>query len=114
MNEWAWGWLHTSTLDTLSVPFVAVLTVAGVVTAVLFGLALAAYLRRGTRSYLLIVGAFAALLARSVVAGLSLSGLLAPGTHHLLEHGLDVAMVALVVAAVYYARTVTREVDYDT
>jgi membrane glycosyltransferase len=77
----------------------------------LLGLALAAYVRRGSRSYLLVVGAFVALLARSVVAGLTMTGVLPASGHHLLEHGLDVVLVALVVAAVYHARTVTREVD---
>lgn len=103
----------TAATGSGSLPLVGLLTVGGLVTAVLFGLALAAYLRRGTRSYLLVVGAVAALLGRSVVAGLSLSGSLAPATHHTLEHGLDVVMVALVVGAVYYARTVSREVEYE-
>jgi hypothetical protein len=35
-----------------------------------------------------------------MVGGLSAS------THHTAEHGLDVVMVALVVAAVWYARSV--------
>jgi hypothetical protein len=36
-------------------------------------------------------------------------GMLSPTTHHLFEHGMDVLLVALVVAAVYYARTVSYE-----
>jgi hypothetical protein len=44
------------------------------------------------------------------VVGISALGMLSPTNHHLFEHGLDVVLVALVVAAVYYARTVRREV----
>jgi len=88
-----------------------VVSVAGLGTSILLGLAIAAFVRRRSRPYLLIVAAFAALLGRSAVVGFSLVGVLTPTQHHLLEHGLDVAMVALVVAAVYYARTVQREVS---
>jgi hypothetical protein len=42
---------------------------------------------------------------------LSLTGTLAEGSHHLLEHGLDAVMAALVVAAVYDARRVRRTAD---
>ncbi|WP_225335259.1 DUF7471 family protein [Halomicrobium urmianum] len=89
-----------------SLAMVGVITLAGLGAAVLLGLALAAFVRRRSQPYVLIVGAIAALLGRSAVAGLSLAGLLRPGPHHFLEHGLDVVMVALIVAAVYYARTV--------
>lgn len=100
--------LHPAGLD---VPLVIVLTGAGLGAAVLLGLALAAYLQRQSRPYLLIVLALGALLARSVVAGLSLLDLLAGTQHHLLEHGLDVAMGAFVIGAVYYARTVDRRLE---
>jgi hypothetical protein len=80
-------------------------------TALLLGVAFAAFVQRRSRPYLLLVAAFAALLGRSVVAGVSMAGLLPQPTHHLLEHGIDVVLVALVVAAVYYARTVSQEVS---
>lgn len=102
--------LHTETVGPDSLWFVAVLGIAGLGAAALLGLALAAYLRRQSRSYFLIAAALVALLARSVVAGLNVAGVVSLETHHLLEHGLDIVMVALVVAAVYYARTVRREV----
>jgi len=101
----------TGTLPPLVV-VVAVLAAVG--TAGVLGVALAAYVRRRERSYLLVVGAVAALLGRSLVtvyaygfAGLSSGG------HHLIEHGFDVVLVALVIAAVYYARSVApaREVE---
>ncbi|UPV76542.1 hypothetical protein M0R89_18595 (plasmid) [Halorussus limi] len=91
--------------------FVALLALAGLGSAVVLGLALAALLRRRSRSYLLVTLALATLLARTGVAALSLTGALAAGSHHLLEHGLDAAMAALVVAAVYDARRVRRTAD---
>jgi hypothetical protein len=91
--------------------FVALLALAGVGSALLVGLALAALLRRRSRSYLLVTLALGTLLARTGVAVLSLTGTLAEGSHHLLEHGLDAVMAALVVAAVYDARRVRRTAD---
>lgn len=88
---------------------VAVVAVATLGSAVLTGLALAAFVRRRSRSFLLVALAVATLLTRSAVGALSLAGGLSLGTHHLLEHGLDAVMAALVVAAVYYARSVRRE-----
>lgn len=38
----------------------------------------------------------------------SMAGTLGDSAHHLLEHGLDVTMASLVVAAVYYARSIER------
>ncbi|WP_231737065.1 hypothetical protein [Halobacterium sp. CBA1126] len=53
--------------------------------------------------------ALGTLLARSVVAGASMGGLLAADVHHVLEHGLDVVMAGLVIAAVWYARSVADD-----
>lgn len=92
----------------LDVPLVVALAVAGVASAVLTGAALAAFLRRRSGPYLLVALALGALLARTAVAGASVGGVLAADVHHALEHGLDVAMAALVVAAVWYARSVSR------
>lgn len=94
-------------------PLVVVLALAGAASLVVAGLASVAFARRRTRSYLLVAGALAALAARTGVAGLSLGGLLGTDLHHLLEHGLDVAMAGLVIGAVYYARTVERELDRE-
>jgi hypothetical protein len=100
--SWA---LHTAAPDP---SLVVVLVLAGLGTALLLGLGLAALLRRRSRSYLLVALALATLFARSVVAGLSLAAWLPAGTHHLVEHALDVVMAGLVIAAVYYARSVER------
>jgi hypothetical protein len=101
--------LH-AVVGVTSLGLLAVVSLAALGTAVLLGLAFAAFVRRRSRPYLLLVAAFAALLGRSAVVGVSALGLLSPTNHHLFEHGLDVVLVALVVAAVYYARTVRREV----
>jgi heme A synthase len=106
-----WSVLHADYVGPESLPLLGVVAGAGIGGAVLLGLALAAFVRRRSRPYLLIVAAILALFGRSVVAGLTVGNVLSPATHHVLEHGLDVLLVALVVAAVYYARTVTTEVD---
>jgi hypothetical protein len=101
--------LH-AVLALSSTTLLVLVTIAAMGTALLLGLAFAAFIQRRSRPYLLIVAAFAALFTRSVIAGVSILGMLSPSTHHLLEHGVDVILVALVVAAVYYARTVSQEV----
>ena len=95
--------------DIGSVTLLILVTIAAMGTALLLGVAFAALVRRQSRPYLLLVAAFTALLGRSVVAGFSMFGMLSPTTYHLFEHGMDVLLVALVVAAVYYARTVSYE-----
>lgn len=88
------------------VPLAILLVLAGSGAAVLLGLGLAAVARRQSRSYLLVALALATLFSRSVVAALALTDVFGSRLHHLVEHGLDVAMVALVIGAVYYARTI--------
>ena len=95
--------------DIGSATLLILVTIAAMGTALLLGVAFAALVRRQSRPYLLLVAAFTALLGRSVVAGFSMFGMLSLTTHHLFEHGMDVLLVALVVAAVYYARTVSYE-----
>jgi len=92
-----------------SLPLATVLVFAGIASAGLLGLALAAYLRRRSGSYLLILLALGALLARSLVGLGTMLGPISQPQHHLLEHALDVGMAALVIAAVYHARTVTPD-----
>ncbi|TSD08529.1 hypothetical protein DP107_19515 [Haloglomus irregulare] len=95
--------------DIGSATLLILVTIAAMGTALLLGVAFAALVRRRSRPYLLLVAAFTALFARSVVAGFSMFGMLSPTTHHFFEHGMDVLLIALVVAAVYYARTVSHE-----
>lgn len=82
-----------------------ILAVAGIASALLLGLALATFARRRTRPYLFVALAIASLVARTLVGGGGATAVLAPDLHHLIEHGLDVAMAALVIGAVLYART---------
>jgi hypothetical protein len=104
--------LHTvAEAGVTSVGLLVIVAVATLGAAALLGLAFAAFVQRRSRPYLLIVAAFGALLGRSAVAGVSMLGALSPTNHHLFEHGLDVVLVALVVAAVYYARSVDQGVS---
>ena len=96
--------LHT-TAPVDSLGLTVVLLVAGLGAAGILGVAIAALLRRRSTPYLLVALAIATILARTLVAGAALQGAFAPTDHHLLEHGLDVVMVALVVAAVWTARS---------
>lgn len=88
------------------------MTLAGIGTAVLLGLALAAFVRKQSRPFLLIVVALVALLARSIVAALAMTGSVSSGSHHTAEHVLDVVLVGLVIGAVYYARSVTPDQQF--
>jgi len=100
--------LHTTpTIDSLSL--LVVITIAAMGTAMLLGIAIAAFLQRESQSYLLVVVAFSALFGRSIVAGINMVGLVSPTMHHFLEHGMDVVLVAVVIAAVYYARNTTEQ-----
>jgi heme A synthase len=90
-------------VGTLALP--GVLVIAGGASLIVVGLAIAAFARRRSRSYLLIALALLTLLARSVAGGLAVGELLPVGTHHLMEHSLDGVMAVLLIAAVYFART---------
>ncbi|WP_435063993.1 DUF7471 family protein [Halobaculum sp. EA56] len=91
------------------VAYALVVAVGGVAGAGLLGLGLAAFLRRRSRSYLLVALALGALAARAGLAAGAAFGLVGVDAHHFGEHLLDVAMATLVVAAVYYARTIRTE-----
>jgi len=101
--------LHGGVAGSGSASLYATLAVAVIGSAALLGLAIAALLRRQSRPYLLIAAAIGAVFARSAVGGLTVTGTFSATEHHLLEHGLDIVLVALVIAAVYYARTTTPE-----
>ncbi|GGM75024.1 putative membrane protein YpjA [Halarchaeum rubridurum] len=79
----------------------------------LFVLSLAAYTRRRTRSVLLLVASFGALFGYSLIAVLQVLGMVTEQTHHLVEHALVLVQSALVLAAVYYARTIERAAGDD-
>ncbi|WP_238392179.1 DUF7471 family protein [Halorussus amylolyticus] len=96
-----------------SAELVVLLGLAGVGSALVLALALAALFRRRTRSYLLVALALSTLLARTGVAALSAVGTVGAESHHVLEHGLDVVMAGLVIAAVYDARTARKDAALD-
>ncbi|MBP1985648.1 DUF7471 family protein [Halolamina salifodinae] len=79
----------------------ALLTLAGMLAAVVAGVAIAAFVRRRSRRYLLVALALSTLVGRSAVGLGAYGGMIGPRLHHQLEHGLDAAMAALVIAAVY-------------
>lgn len=82
----------------------ALLTLGAALTAVVAGLAVAAFVRRRSRPYLLVALALLSLIARTVVGLAGYADMVGPTLHHQLEHALDVAMAALVIAAVYLVR----------
>jgi hypothetical protein len=90
-----------------------VLTLAGLGSSLLFVLAVVALVHRGSRSYILITAALSALLARTGTGALLVAGLLSSEYHHLLEHSLDIVMIALLLAAIYSARTTTPADEID-
>jgi len=92
---------HGATVDW---PLALALTLAAALSAVLLGLAVAAFQRRRSTPYLLVVAALAALVGQPIAGGLNAAGVLGDESHHLLEHGLDVTLAALVVGAVWHAR----------
>ena len=101
--------LHGATPAASTSALTVVLTLGALGSVAVLVLALAAFRRRRSLPYLLVALAVAALATRAVVGALTMGGYLGSATHHVVEHGLDVAVVALVVGAVYYARTVERQ-----
>lgn len=91
-----------------SLTMLALLTLGAALTAVVAGLAIAAFVRRRSRPYLFVALALSALVARTAAGFASYADLLGSGPHHLLEHALDVVMAALVIAAVYLVGTARR------
>ncbi|WP_123535797.1 DUF7471 family protein [Halosimplex salinum] len=78
---------------------------AGVGSGLLLALGVVALGQRGSRSYLLVVLALGALVARTLVSGLAMFGPLGPGVHHFAEHALDAMLATFLLGAVYYGRT---------
>jgi heme/copper-type cytochrome/quinol oxidase subunit 3 len=98
-----------ASLEALALPSVLLLT--GIASSVVVGLAVVALAQRRSRSYLLITVALGTLLARTLVGGLAMNGMVQLEIHHLAEHGLDGVMAVLLITAVYYARTTERTTD---
>jgi len=79
---------------------------AGTVFSILVALlSFVAFVRRRTMSYLFIAVAFSTFLGKTSLGLTYLMGRMNGDMHHSFEHTLDVIMMALVLAAVYYARS---------
>ncbi|XVH31191.1 DUF7471 family protein [Haloferacaceae archaeon DSL9] len=100
--------VHAATESGADPLLVVVLGLAGLASAAVFALSLAAYRRRRSISYLLLASAFGLLFGRTAVAGVYVGGLVSMRTHHRLEHVIDLLLALLVIAAIYYARRVER------
>ena len=92
---------------------VSLLVFGGLASAALAGLGVVAFSRRRSRSYLLITLALACLLAKALLGGLWIVQLFPIAHHHLLEHGLDLSIAVLLIAAVYDARTAPTDGGSD-
>lgn len=91
------------------VAMISLLVFGGLASAALAGLSVVAFSRRRSRSYLLITLALVALVFKALLGGLWMIQLLPITQHHLLEHSMDFSIAALLIAAVYYARTAPND-----
>ncbi len=87
------------------------LAFAALGTTVLFWLGTVAYRRRRSTPYLLVVLALSALVVRTIVGLGTVLGIVPMGVHHLVEHGLDVLIAVVLLAAVYQGGSVRRPRD---
>jgi hypothetical protein len=78
---------------------------AGVGSGLLLALGVAALSRRTSRSYLLVVLALGALVARTLVSALAIFGPLDLALDHFVEHARDSLVATFLFGAIYYART---------
>ena len=88
--------------DSLLIVALGVGSVLSILVAVL---SFVAFLRRRTVSYLLVAVAFSTFLGKASLGLTYLIGGVNADMHHSFEHSLDVAMLVLVLVAVYYARS---------
>jgi hypothetical protein len=82
-------------------PFLVLIVLSTVGSVALLGIGTIAYRRRRSRSYLLLLGALAALLLRPVTASGLVLDVLSETQHHFLEHALDVCIAACLLGAIY-------------
>lgn len=87
----------------------AVLVIAGLGSTLLVGTPMLVLLRRRSLSYFLVTLALAALVLRSLLGAVMVGDLISAHIHHILEHVLDVVVIALLFIAVITARRVEFE-----
>lgn len=90
-----------------------ILTVAGIGSAVLVAIASAAFFHRRSWSYFLVTVALGIFVVRTILAAITIGGIVPLETHHLIEHLLDALAVGLLFTAVYAAQTVTPDPPFD-
>lgn len=97
---------------------VSVLVVLSVVTSAALALiAVLAFRRRPSLSYLLVAAALVLFAVKALVGGLTVAGLLGFDAHYAVEHGLDFLMALLLIGAIYAARSghrctpITRSIE---
>ena len=98
--------LHAgSSLAAIDTALFSVLVLGGLASAVLVSLGVLAFVRRQSRTYLLVVLALGTLVAKAWIGSLALGNVVPTSQHHLIEHALDMLMAIFLLTAVYDART---------
>jgi hypothetical protein len=93
VGEWLTG--------TEAALLLVILTLATLGTATLFLVGLVSYRRRRTATYLLMTVVLGLLVVRSVVGIGTVLGVVPMPAHHLVEHGADLSVAALVLYALF-------------
>jgi heme A synthase len=91
------GWLSGTEAAVLLV----ILVLATLGTATLFLIGMLGYRQRRTRTYLLMTVVLGLLVVRSVVGIGTVLGFVPMPVHHLIEHGADLTVSALVLYALF-------------
>lgn len=94
-------------VPTFGDPFVVatLVVLSGIVSLALAIIGIQAFRRRRSLSYLLVAAALVVLAMKAFVGGLTVVGVVGLGPHHVIEHGLDLLMAMLLIAAIYAARS---------
>jgi len=100
VNSETVGFAYTNGVEG-SMLVLLVVVAAGIGTGVLFAVSLVAYARRRETQYLIVSAAVGALWVRSIVGTGTVLGVVPMPIHHLVEHGLDFLIAALILYAVY-------------
>ena len=99
-----------------SVLLIVIIVLAAIGTGILFVISALAYRRRGSRRYLLITIAIAALFARSLIGIGTVYGHVPMFLHHFIEHTLDFLIAVIILYTIYVSgpdeeRTLTTHFD---
>lgn len=101
-------WLVPAT-SHLSPYLYPILFIAAAGTALLFLMSIAVYLRRRTTPFLLISIAIGLLVLRSIIGFGTVRGVVPMNAHHMIEHGFDFLIAALILVAIYLSGSETVE-----